>query len=174
MHQFGLCSRYKTCVLTVLFFFLLWFFLLRILFLGIVFFCSVTLIPGIFLLLALTCILLCSPGAATLSTASRTSAKAAAATSAETSRSAGRNRSIRTGYLMRIFRRRESLSVFIHGNAVFCPASGAVHRIPVRCCSACKKFSISRIIFRNKIIAIAVNPLPTAKKSSRELPRFRT
>ena len=165
MHQFGLCSRYETCCLAILLFF----------FLCIVFFCRAAVICGIFLLLALTCILLCSRSAATLSTASRTSAPAtAAATSAETSRSAGRNRSIRTGYLLRIFRRRESLSVFIHGNAVFCPASGAVHRIPVRCCSTCKKFTRFCIIFRNKIIAIAVNPLPPAKESSRELPRFRT
>ena len=148
MHQFGLCSRYETGFLAILLF---------------------------FLLIPLTCILLCSTRAATLSTASRTSAPApSVATSAETSRSAGRNRSVRTGYLLCIFRGRESLSVFIHGNAVFCPASGAVHRIPVRCCSTCKKFAIFCIIFRNKIIAIAINPLPTAKKSSRELPRFRT
>ena len=148
MHQFGLCSCYETGCLAILLFFLLWFFLLRILFLGIVFFCSATLISGILLLLILTRVLLCSPGAATLSTASRTSAPATSvATSVGTSRSAGRNRSVRTGYLLCIFRRRESLSVFIHGNAVFCPASGTVHRIPVRCCSACKKFSISCIIF---------------------------
>ena len=165
MHQFGLCSRYETGCLALLLFF----------FLCIVFFCSAAVICGIFLLLALTCILLCSRSAATLSTASRTSAPAtAAATSAETFRSAGRNRSIRTGYLLRIFRRRESLSVFIHSSTVFCPASGTVHRIPVRRFASGEKFPIFCIIFREKIIAIAVNPLPAAKESSRELPRFRT
>ena len=163
MHQFGLCSRYETGCLALLLFFFLCF----------VFFCSATLISGIFLLI--TCILLCSRRAATLSPASRTSAStASAAPHAGTSCSAGRQRSVRTGYLLRIFRRREPFSIFINGSTVFCPTTGAIHRIPVRCCSACKKFSISCIIFRNKIIAIAVNPLPSAKKSSRELPRFRT
>ena len=161
MHQFGLCSRYETGFLAILLFF----------FLCIVFFCSAALISGIFFLIPLTCILLLFLRAATLSTTSRTSAPA---TPVGTSRSARRQRSVRTGYLLRIFRRRESFSVFIHGNTVFCPASGTVHRIPVRCFPSGKKFPIFCIIFRNKIIAIAVNPLPTAKKSSRELPRFRT
>ena len=175
MHQFGLCSRYKTCCLAILLPFFLWFFLLCILFLCIILFCRAAVICGIFLLLVLTCILLCSARAATLSSALRTSAPApSVAPSTGNSRSFGRNRSVRTGYLLCIFRGREPLSVFIHGNAVFCPASGAVHRIPVRCCSTCKKFTTFCIIFRNKIIAIAVNPLPSAKESSRELPRFRT
>ena len=143
MHQFGLCSRYETCCLAILLPFFLWFFLLCILFLCTILFCRAAIICGIFFLLALTSIL-CS---ACRPTALSSSSAASTATSVGTSRSAGRNRSVRTGYLLRIFRGREPFSVFIHGNAVFCPASGAVHRIPVRCCSACKKFSISCIIF---------------------------